>query len=205
MPSAATARAPPAKSVARSSGAVTSMRWSVATCWKTRSCSAFSRNAAARRGLRSPAITALGSSAAASTASSEPKRRSSVAAVLAPTPGAPGSPSEGSPRRAMKSRTSSGSTPYRSRTCAGPISTGAARPRSSRIATCSLTAANRSRSAVNNSACPPPARSSSAWENITSSASSSSLALALQPRPSSSRGASCHWAANAGAIGSRWA
>ena len=45
------------------------------------------------------------------TSSSEPWRRSRSAAVFAPTPLAPGMPSEGSPRRAMKSGTWSGSIP----------------------------------------------------------------------------------------------
>ena len=44
-------------------------------------------------------------------ASREPCSRSSSAAVFGPTPLAPGSPSEGSPRRAMKSGTSSGPMP----------------------------------------------------------------------------------------------
>ena len=44
-------------------------------------------------------------------ASSEPCLRSSSAAVFSPTPLAPGMPSEGSPRRAMKSGTSSGGIP----------------------------------------------------------------------------------------------
>src|ERR1700722_7470774 len=50
-----------------------------------------------------------------------PCRLSRSAAPFGPTPRAPGSLSEGSPRRAMKSGTCSGSTPYRSRTSAGPI------------------------------------------------------------------------------------
>ena len=44
---------------------------------------------------------------------------SRVAAPVAPTPGAPGTLSEGSPRKAMKSGTCIGSTPYRARTSFG--------------------------------------------------------------------------------------
>ena len=50
-----------------------------------------------------------------------PYRFSRSAAPFGPTPRAPGNLSEGSPRKAMKSGTCSGSTPYRSRTSAGPI------------------------------------------------------------------------------------
>ena len=64
---------------------------------------ADSVSAAATRG-RSPEAPAIA-------ASSEPYFYSSVAAVLGPIPDAPGSPSDGSPRRAMKSGTSSGPIP----------------------------------------------------------------------------------------------
>ena len=66
-----------------------------------------------------PAIA--GNRPASSNASRHPYLRSSVAAPAAPTRGAPGILSEGSPRKAIKSGTWEGSTPYRARTSAGPI------------------------------------------------------------------------------------
>ena len=65
-----------------------------------------------RASIRAPRSAGRGSRMALSrTASREPWRRSSSAAVFGPTPFAPGRPSEGSPRRAMKSGTSSGPMP----------------------------------------------------------------------------------------------
>ncbi len=103
MLSARAAWAPPSRSVGRSAGRSSSTWRRVAIARYARSSSACSRSAAATRG-RSP-------SAAAIAPSSEPWASSSAAAVLAPIPGAPGSPSEGSPRSAMKSGTSSGPIP----------------------------------------------------------------------------------------------
>ena len=53
--------------------------------------------------------------------SSDPYLTSNPAAVFGPTPLAPGIRSDASPLSAMKSGTCAGSTPYRSRTSAGPI------------------------------------------------------------------------------------
>ena len=64
--------------------------------------SSTSMMVAARFGLRPPVFTPA--FAALTIESSEPKLSSSVAAVFSPMPGAPGSPSEGSPRRAASSR-----------------------------------------------------------------------------------------------------
>ena len=78
---------------------------SVAISLNVRSCSAFSRNAPTIRGRSAVWAELLHR---ASAPSSEPWRCSSSRAVFAPIPGAPGRPSEGSPRSAMKSATSSG-------------------------------------------------------------------------------------------------
>ena len=74
------------------------------------------------RDLKSRKRSAIaGNRPAASAASRLPYLCSSDAAPAVPTPGAPGTLSEGSPRKAIKSGTFAGSTPYRARTSAGPI------------------------------------------------------------------------------------
>ena len=84
----------------------TSIGCSVAICLKARSSCSLSRSALAVRGVICASASPL--AAAASTPSSVPWRTSSAAAVFAPIPGAPGSPSDGSPRSAMKSLTCAG-------------------------------------------------------------------------------------------------
>ena len=98
MPCSRAAAAAPAQSVARSGGGSTPASRRVAMSLKASSSSRASIRAARSFGRRSRiALSRI--------ASSEPCLRSSSAAVFGPTPLAPGRPSEGSPRRAMKSGT----------------------------------------------------------------------------------------------------
>src|SRR4051812_26624705 len=101
MPRSRAAAAPPSRSVGVSGGSSTSSSRNVAMSLYVASCG--SRRELLRRGVsRSAPSTAF---------SSEPQRCSRSAAVFSPTPFAPGMPSEGSPRSAMKSGTSSGGMP----------------------------------------------------------------------------------------------
>ena len=104
MPRLRAAFAAPLRSVARFRGRFSFASWSVAM-----RLNASSSSLDPSREVRS--FGRVSEIAASSTASSEPCFRNSSAAVFSPTPFAPGSPSEGSPRSAMKSGTSSGGTP----------------------------------------------------------------------------------------------
>ena len=101
---------PPRRSGSRSGGrrgrSRSSTVWSVAISRKPRSSSAASSSEPVWRGVSVP-----GFAAAASTPSSVPWARRRSRAVFSPMPFAPGRPSDGSPRRAMKSGTCSGSIP----------------------------------------------------------------------------------------------
>ena len=94
-------------------GAPRRSRCSVAICLKSRSSSAFSRSARAIRGRTPRAARARLAAARRPEQRLERavRRAAARAAVLAPMPGAPGRPSEGSPRSAMKSGTCAGSMP----------------------------------------------------------------------------------------------
>src|SRR6185436_646058 len=109
-----------------------------ASCWRV----------AMRRYSRSWSAI-VGKPPASSAASSEPCFFTIAAARPGPTPGAPGIRSDGSPRRAMKSGTCAGSTPYRSRTSAGPTRWSSETPRfGCRIVVRGEASWNRSRSFV---------------------------------------------------------
>ena len=102
MPSALAASAPARWSVGVSGGRLTFTSWRVAISLKASSWASLSSRAPRVRG-RSSAPAPPGERASFSSCSRVSWARSSSAAVLAPIPGAPGMPSEGSPRRAMKS------------------------------------------------------------------------------------------------------
>ena len=123
-----------------------------------------------------------------SRASSEPWRRSRSAAVLAPIPGAPGRPSDGSPRSAMKSGTSSGTDPVALDDLGGVDLLKAARALLEIDDRDRLGLAHwyMSRSPVMISARPPAADSASASDPSRSSASSSSEPIETQPNASNS-------------------